>query len=68
MGEEALGVSLGTVEPLNDEAVKLTQFQPPPLQLETALPLQVFQLWGGGIFWIACREEGRNGVKTIKSN
>ncbi|KAF3851642.1 hypothetical protein F7725_013414 [Dissostichus mawsoni] len=45
--EEALGVSLGTVEPLDDEAMKLTQLQPPALQLEAALPLQDLRLWDG---------------------
>lgn len=39
LGEEALGVPLAAVKPLDEEAVKLTQFQPPAVQLEAALPL-----------------------------
>lgn len=40
LGEEALGVPLGAVEALDNEAVELAQLQPPALQLEAALALQ----------------------------
>ena len=41
--KEAFGVSLGTVESFDDEAVELTQSQPPALQLKAALTFQ--HLW-----------------------
>lgn len=37
LGEEGLGVALGTVEALDDQPVELPQFQPGALQFETAL-------------------------------
>lgn len=44
--EEALCVSLGTVEPLDNETVELTELQPPALQLEATLAFQHLWFWG----------------------
>lgn len=60
LGEEALRVPLGAVEPLDDETVELTELQPPALQLEAALALQHLCFWGGRALCVVCRrrEEG----------
>lgn len=47
LGEKALCVPLCAVKPLDEEAMKLTQLQPPAIQLEAALSLQdCFRGWG----------------------
>lgn len=57
LGEQAFGVPLGTVEPLDEEAVELAELQPPALQPEAALALQ--PLWplrrGRGAPGLTCR-------------
>lgn len=50
--KESLCVSLGTVEPLDDETVELTELQPPALVLEAALAFQHFCFWGRGVLCI----------------
>lgn len=62
--EEALCVSLGAVEPLDDETVELTELQPPALQLEATLAFQHLWFWGWGVVCKRDQEVRRRQQKT----